>query len=59
MIGLSSLVKCSRARPGAYPRVDHLKDHTCKYYRRLEMPARNKHSSLLDPSLSYEESKVL
>jgi hypothetical protein len=58
MIGLSSLVKCSWARPEAYPRVDHLKGLTCKYLSRLERLARNKHSSLLDPPLSYEENRV-
>jgi hypothetical protein len=56
----SSLVFCLRARPGAYPRVDHLKGSsivgscfTNKHYTRVERLARRKRSSLIQKIATY------
>ncbi len=53
LANLSSLVYCSRVRPGAYPRVEQLKGAsrvgcglTCKHYTMLERLSRYKRSSL-------------
>ncbi len=32
---------------------------TCKHYTRLERPARDKHSTLLEPFVSYKEKSVM
>ncbi len=57
--GLSNLIKCFRARPGAYPRVEHLKGSSLvqalaffhKHQTRQERLARDKH--LLRTFINY------
>ncbi len=42
------------------PKVEHLNDASLEYcYTRLEKFARDKHSSLVGPFVSYKENKVL
>jgi hypothetical protein len=59
-----SLVQCLWVRPGAYPRVEHLKGASlryvppaCKHWTRLEKLARDKHSSFLRISVNYCHNK--
>jgi hypothetical protein len=52
-------------RPGAYPRVEHLKatftwagpSLVCKHHTRMERLVRDKHSSLLQKSVNYSCTK--
>jgi hypothetical protein len=66
LASLSGLAYYLWVRPGAYPRVEHLKGAslawvgsgpTGKHYTLLERLARDKHSSLLRKSVNYGRKK--
>jgi hypothetical protein len=57
--GLSSLVYYLRVRPGACPRVEHLKGASLKkHWTRLEIFARDKYPSFLRTSINYGCKKI-
>ncbi len=63
LAGLSGLVYCFWVRPGAYPRVEHLRRAAPRPYwqtfDRAGMPCRGKHSSLLWTFIDYRRKKFL